>query len=128
LAHYKVAGIITVPFHATLQALGIALLILQSIFRPGCGVFKLLNNPVVCKLGVLSYSIYIWHMIAWQTRAFQSFGNVWWRAFPGWIITGIGVAAISYYFLEKPLFQLRSKLTRQASAPRTIGSEKITAA
>ncbi len=115
LAHYKVVGMFTVPFQATLQALGISLLILQSIFQSKSGIFKLLNNPWVCKVGILSYSIYIWHMITWQTQAFSSYGNIWWRAFPGWIVTGIGVAVISYYFLEKPLFQLRSKLKRQAS-------------
>jgi peptidoglycan/LPS O-acetylase OafA/YrhL len=54
-----VAGYLTVPFAATLQSVGVVLLILQSVLRPKSGVYPLLNLRMVAWIGVLSYSLYM---------------------------------------------------------------------
>ena len=101
-------GIFTVPLGDTFQALGFAILLLQSILSPQ--LFKPLNWPVIKTLGVLSYSIYIWQMIFCSNPQSFGFSNVWFMSFPGWLLAAVLVAAASYYGLEKPLLGLRSKL------------------
>lgn len=110
-----VAGAFTVPFGNTLQAIGFAILLLQSILFPQ--IFKPLNWPAVKTLGVLSYSIYIWQQLFWQNPESFGFQKVWFMTFPGWFLTTGLVAVFSYYGLEKPLMGLRAYF-RKAVSPK----------
>jgi peptidoglycan/LPS O-acetylase OafA/YrhL len=85
----------------TLQSGLAAIAILCSIIAAP----PILNNKPVVLLGVLSYSIYIWHMlfVAHYTKA----GNNTLLDWRFWFIPAIGVASASYYFLERPLNSLR---------------------
>jgi peptidoglycan/LPS O-acetylase OafA/YrhL len=96
----------TVPFGHTFQAVGFAILLLQSILSPQ--LFRPLNWPVVKNFGVLSYSIYIWQMIFCTSPSSFSFSNHWFMSFPGWILAACLAATLSYYGLEKPLVGLRA--------------------
>jgi peptidoglycan/LPS O-acetylase OafA/YrhL len=109
LTRLFLAGIITVPLGYSMQAVGFALLLLQSVFLPEWGLYRALNWPWVCRLGVLSYSIYIWQQIFCSDPATFGFTKVWWMSFPGWLVPSIAVASISYYGLEKPLLRLRAR-------------------
>jgi len=100
-------SILGLPFKDTLQAVGFAILLLQSILSPQ--VFKPLNWPAVKKLGVLSYSIYIWQMIFCSNPHEFGFPDFWFMSFPGWLLAACLVAALSYYGLEKPLMGLRAR-------------------
>ena len=89
------------------QAIGFAMLLLQSIFFPR--FFKPLNWAITRQIGVLSYSIYIWHMLFCSNP--QSFGlsHVWFMSFRGWLVAVFLVATVSYYCLEKPVMALRER-------------------
>lgn len=97
-------------FYETLQGAGFATLLLQSILFPEKIIFRPLNWQWVRQLGVLSYSVYIWQMMFCGT-AQTVFGvqSAWWVDFPAWIFMSLIAAGISYYLLEKPLFELREK-------------------
>ena len=101
-------GFFTVPLGSSFQALGFAILLLQSIILPGFGFYHVLNWRWVREIGVLSYSIYIWQQIFSTKPQIFGLGNVWWMSFPGWFVPVFIVAMISYYGLEQPLFRLRA--------------------
>ena len=94
----------------SMQAIGFSLLILQSILRSDFCFYRSLNWKWVREIGVLSYSIYIWQQMF--CTGYMVFGvkNAWWVAFPAWILLTLVMASASYYFLEKPLLNLRAKL------------------
>lgn len=110
LSGLLVVGYLTVPFGATLQAVGVVLLILQSVLRPRMGLYPVLNLPVFAWIGVLSYSLYIWQQILCTNPTVFGLGEVWWMSFPLWLASLLLVACVSYYCMERPLLQLRGML------------------
>jgi peptidoglycan/LPS O-acetylase OafA/YrhL len=122
LSRLFLAEIFTVPLGNTCQALGFAILLLQSILSPQ--LFKPLNWPAFKNLGILSYSIYIWQQIFLCNPQNFGFSRFWFMSFPGALLTAILVAALSYYGLEKPLMGLRAHF-RKADSPRSSDSNTI---
>jgi peptidoglycan/LPS O-acetylase OafA/YrhL len=87
-----------------IQALGFIGLLLQSVLSPGWIFYRLLNSKWMDRVGIWSYSIYVWHIFVWWLwPAFLE--KVWFL----WIPATFGMAWLSYGFLEKPLLGLRSK-------------------
>lgn len=106
-------GIITVPIGPTMQALGFAIFMLQSIqFPEGFAGWRLLNHKFIAEIGVLSYSLYIWQQLFCTDPDIFGFPAAWWNGFPFWLAATTIVAMISYYGLEKPLVKLRAKLRK----------------
>jgi len=91
--------------------LGICYCILRwSLFRaPG---HRLLNRGWLPKLGVLSYSVYLWQQLVVVPHS-----SAWIKAFPLNIILAISLGAASYYLLERPLLELRKRLRTPAADP-----------
>lgn len=104
-----ILGPLIVPFGPTIQACGIAGLILQSIVQPGWGFYRLLNVGVVAWVGTLSYSLYIWQQLFCSQPDSFGWPNVWWMSFPGWLVATFIAACASYYLLEKPIMSLRAR-------------------
>jgi len=101
-------GIVTVPIGNSLQGLGIALLLLQSVLFPRFGFYGFLNTPALCQIGVLSYSIYIWQQIFCTNPETFGMSHVWWLSFPYWLLPVFVVSFVSFYGLERPFFRLRA--------------------
>jgi peptidoglycan/LPS O-acetylase OafA/YrhL len=89
------------------ETFGFALLMLQSVFLPDWGIYRILNWRWVCQIGVLSYSLYIWQQIFCTAPEAFGLGRVWWMSFPGWLVPVFVVSFISYYGLERPILKLR---------------------
>jgi peptidoglycan/LPS O-acetylase OafA/YrhL len=100
-------------FSDSMQAVAFALLLLDSVLNPQRAFYRLLNNRVICQVGVLSYSLYIWQQIFCTSFFWWPQTQLWWFSFPGWLAPTFLVATMSFYCLERPLFQLRSRF-RQA--------------
>lgn len=105
---------IPAPFQAagfdSMQAMGFSLLLLQSIFYPRSGFYRLLNWKWVAHIGILSYSIYIWQeMFCAPDKTVFGVQGTWYISFPGCILAALLAAHVSYYLLEKPLLGLRAR-------------------
>ena len=94
----------------TIQAVGFGILLLQSVALPDWKWYRILNWRWVRRVGVLSFSIYIWQQIFSTKPDRFGLGPVWWMSFPGWLIPVLVVGFCSYYGLERPLMKLRSRL------------------
>jgi peptidoglycan/LPS O-acetylase OafA/YrhL len=112
----------------TLQAAGLALLLLQSICFPEYPLYRWLNRSIVRHVGILSYSIYIWQQIFFTSPAQFGLKPVWWLAFPGSLVAIFVVAHASYYGLERPFLMLRARFRdrkRQPDADSLSGAARI---
>lgn len=75
-------------------------------------VGKILNSKPMVKLGVMSYSIYLW-----QQPFTNGESSMWFAKFP-YNLLGIAVfSSFSYYFVEKFSLRLRQKLERKIFTP-----------
>jgi peptidoglycan/LPS O-acetylase OafA/YrhL len=99
----------------TIQALGMAILVLQSVMMPRWGLFQVLNWRWVCRIGVLSYSIYIWQQLFCTKPEVFGLGKVWWMSYAGWCIPVFAVASVSYYGFERPFLKLRARFREPAA-------------
>ena len=88
-----------------------AMLLLWSTRNPETAVGRILNWGPIAKIGVLSYSIYLWQTLFLHEGNEPVFGAIGWLGrFPfNWL--GILLAgAFSYYVVERPFLKLRSRL------------------
>lgn len=103
-----VLQVLRVTVIPSFEALGFALLMMQSVFLPDWGVYRVLNRRWICQIGVLSYSMYLWQQIFCTEPETFGLGPVWWLSFPGWLVPVFVVSFISYYGLELPILKLRA--------------------
>ncbi|MFZ2276514.1 MAG: acyltransferase [Prosthecobacter sp.] len=93
----------------SLQSLGFALLMMQSVVVPRLPIYRILNLRPVMQLGVLSYSIYIWQQLFCTKPENYGIPDAWWNTYPLWLAPALLVAVVSYYGLERPLLNLRHR-------------------
>ncbi len=101
-------GMVTSPL-----ALGLplALAVLGLYWGSRIGTLVLANR-VVYFLGLISYSLYLWHFLVMQ-QVQQHFGQAYgdlphWVTFPMMSAAVISVATASYYLAERPFYRLKS--------------------
>jgi peptidoglycan/LPS O-acetylase OafA/YrhL len=95
-------------FRFTIQNIALVPLVLSAVFTPRyLAVKAILNWKPVKWIGVLSYSLYLWHY------ALFDFASAALDEAPGVIRYGIGwllafcVALVIYFLVERPVFKLR---------------------
>ena len=106
--HKNICPAVSIPLGHSFEGLGFAILLTRSLFLPSTGWHTFLNWKWVTRLGILSYSIYIWQMIF--CTAPIKYGityNPWWLSFPGWLGAAFIAAVLSYYLIEKPFLKYR---------------------
>jgi peptidoglycan/LPS O-acetylase OafA/YrhL len=110
--YHPVLQVARVTVLSTSEAIGFGVLMLQSVFLPRWGIYRVLNWRWVCQLGVMSYSIYIWQQLFCTEPEVFGLGRVWWMTFPGWLVPVFVVAAISYHGFERPILRLRGRFRK----------------
>ena len=110
VSHLNLLPLISTILVPSLENIGFSILMLMSVVIPRWGAFEWLNWGWMVRLGVLSYSIYIWQHVFCTDPSSFGLGHVWWMSFPGWLVPVFVTAMISYYWFERPLLSLRSKL------------------
>jgi len=101
-------GMITAPL-----ALGLPLsaAVLSLYWGSRLGTLLLANRPVYF-LGMISYSLYLWHFVVMQQAQMMlgdSYANLpHWVTFPLNFAAVIVVASMSYYLVERPFYRLKS--------------------
>jgi len=91
-------------FRISLSGIGFAAIIAWIIKYndlPICNIFK---SGIFAKIGIISYSVYIWHMLIWTSP--REFGMSWapWGNFFVYFIMSLIVGWISWNIVERPYF------------------------
>lgn len=111
-------GRVLVPLGTTIQSAAAAYLIASYTIHQHGVIYRILNLPPICHLGVLSYSIYIWQQPFFSTPEEFGMQSVSILTFPFNVISAIAVGALSYHTFEKPLLNLRKRFRRVDFTPR----------
>jgi peptidoglycan/LPS O-acetylase OafA/YrhL len=90
------------------NTLTIALLMWAVLSRPHSAVAKVLNRPLPRFLGVISYSLYLWHPL------FCEGGSGLLREFPQNLVLIFLAAYLSYTFIERPFLAIKKGLAAPA--------------
>lgn len=101
------------PIGYTVNGMAIAMFLLWCTRNPDTTVGRFLNWGPIAKIGVLSYSIYLWQTLFLHHLNGPVFGPLaWLTAFPlSWL--GFFLAALfSYEVIEQPSLRLRGQLLR----------------
>lgn len=85
---------------ATVAAVVLTCLLILLITKESF-VHQLLTHPVSLWIGLISYSLYLWHWSILSLSNWTIGVHAW--SVPFQIVAMIGMATISYYFIEKPL-------------------------
>jgi peptidoglycan/LPS O-acetylase OafA/YrhL len=95
-----------------LQSLAFIFLLMHSVVIPEFKPYRILNNRLVMKIGVLSYSLYVWQQLVYLLWPFP---KIWFLSVPATFVAGW----LSYHCLERPFLALRSKFRRRANPMAT---------
>jgi len=98
------------PLQDTLQCCGFLLLMLQSICHPGFWLYRPLSFGLVARLGVISYSLYIWMGLAELHSVYSYFPFLQDYVFPVWLLVSVVLAEASYRFVEGPIIARRGRI------------------
>jgi peptidoglycan/LPS O-acetylase OafA/YrhL len=101
----------------------ISLAISNVLFRPTV-MARSLNSAVFVWVGLLSYSLYLWHFVAFRVLIFLLPGLPHWLSLFGVFAVSFAMAAASYHLLEQPLLRLRARLRPDAAPDRRMGSKR----
>jgi peptidoglycan/LPS O-acetylase OafA/YrhL len=97
-------------FSMTLANLGVALAIHRCVSRPTGAVAAVLEHPLVVRVGVLSYSLYLWQQLFLDRHS-----TAWINAFPVNIVLAFAAAALSYLLVESPFLRVSERLRRRTA-------------
>jgi peptidoglycan/LPS O-acetylase OafA/YrhL len=102
------------PIGYTLNGAAIAMFLLWCTRNPQSAVGRVLNWGPIAKIGVLSYSIYLWQTLFLHHLNATVFTGAlaWVPIFPFSWFGFLAAAAFSYYVVEQPSLRLRSRLIK----------------
>jgi len=108
-------------FIPSVQAAAILIAMWISTQHRNGVAFRILNAAPMNKLGVLSYSLYIWHVLFLCNLSGSSLRALLydWRS---WWLAALATAALSYYAVERPLLRLKRRVN-----PRPLDLKVIAA-
>ncbi|UUZ97464.1 acyltransferase [Paenibacillus sp. P25] len=104
-------------------ALGVSIFITLSLSLKS--VSKFLHLKPIMFLGMISYSVYLYHLVILVSLCYLFYGKIHiYIIFLMTILITLVVASLSYYFIEKPSIRLGKVLTSKVKSPmRTSGKE-----
>lgn len=104
----------------TLSGAGFVMVLASTVLGTRSGTLwqRILTNPALQFLGLVSYSVYIWHEpLMLELRNHTALINDSPSAFPGnaliLVIGSIAIATLSYWFIEHPMTNLRYLFTKE---------------
>jgi peptidoglycan/LPS O-acetylase OafA/YrhL len=121
-------------WRVTLALVAAAFLILPCAFAEGPPgpVRRFVTSPVVDTIGAWSYGIYLWHLLVLNEVSDRVDLE---RATPllfavlliATLAITLPLAALTYYWVERPAIDLSRRLTRRKVGAATIRSNRVTA-
>lgn len=102
----------------TMLNVGVAFLVDRAVLRPDTAFGKFLNFGPLSRLGVVSYSLYLWQQVFLNKHA-----SSWFNVFPQNIVLALASGFAGYYLIEKPIMKYRERLMpqRRPRLPSTDG-------
>ena len=101
----RLGGFWTLAFAPTLESMAILLILLWLVRHSHSRAGQFFNLPLVARIGVLSYSLYLWQQVF-----FVPWKDHWAvQQFPLNIVCTLAAAVTSYYFIEKPFLYWKQK-------------------
>ena len=101
----------TLTIGYTLAGASIAVFLLWCTRNPSSVIGRVLNWAPIVKIGVLSYSIYIWQTLFLHVQDSKVFAPLSFIGrFPANWLGFFALACLSYYLIEQPSLQLRRRL------------------
>lgn len=73
-------------------------------------IVRVLNLKIFDRIGILSYSLYVWQQF-FLVPAHNTYSGYWWTKFPQNIYLLFIAAIISYYLIEKPFLKLKRRFS-----------------
>jgi peptidoglycan/LPS O-acetylase OafA/YrhL len=70
--------------------------------------FRFLNHPWLNRIGILSYSLYVWQEF-FLVPVYNPVSRYWWTRFPQNILLIAVAAVLSYNFIEKPFLKIKNR-------------------
>jgi peptidoglycan/LPS O-acetylase OafA/YrhL len=94
-------------------------MLLATAMSPGSIVSRFLELPAMKWIGRLSYSIYIWQQLAMFPAGIphSPIGPI--QQFPYNVLIVFFLAAVSYYFIERPMIRLGHQMSKHPTGNRT---------
>ncbi len=105
----------------TAQAVAIMFCIALSMSERNTIFFRLLNSRVIIFVGLISYSLYIWHMIFLSHYVGDGISGTVLHDSRVWWIASVALASASYFLFERPLIRLKTRF--QVSRAPTMKTE-----
>jgi peptidoglycan/LPS O-acetylase OafA/YrhL len=102
----KFKGAYSLSVGFSLQNLVIVLLIAHVVFYDKTALGRILNNPVIAHVGIISYSLYLWQQLFLTPKNTTLTGM-----FPLNLVFAFLTAELSYYCLEKPFLRWRKRFS-----------------
>jgi peptidoglycan/LPS O-acetylase OafA/YrhL len=106
LLNLKTGGRLRIGVLETLINVLIALCILRVALVTGGPISRVLNSKRVVFIGSLSYSLYLWQQVFMNRNSHALV-----CAFPCNVALAAGMALVSYFAVERPLFALRARIS-----------------
>ena len=92
------------------------LLILSTVLHPAGWLGRVLESAPLRWIGRLSYSIYLWQQLFFlDARETRGYATVWVQHLPFNLLAVFGMAALSYYLVEKPMIRLGHRWAARAT-------------
>lgn len=128
IATAAIVGIMLSPLHYAVQAT-VAVVALTAVLiaslRPGTAAYILFTCPPVVSIGLVSYSLYLWH---WGVLCLSrwTIGIHWWSV-PLQVVLMLLISIASYRFIEAPLRRAEWSAVRLQSIGYGIGTSACAA-
>jgi peptidoglycan/LPS O-acetylase OafA/YrhL len=103
--------------------LSVSIIILDIFFSRKSMVNRLLLMKPVVWLGRISYGLYLWHFLILSTMRALGFWRI--NVMIGGTCFAFLVASASYYFVERPVLKLKSRLTPHLSHHSVTGEAAL---
>jgi len=118
-----IVAVLFVPIQFAVQAtIGVVMLtaVLIACLRSGTNVYDLFTHPQVVYIGLISYSLYLWH---WGILSLSrwTIGIQWWTV-PFQIALMLLLSMVSYHYVETPLRRSDWSVVRWKSIVYGIGT------
>ena len=106
----RISYVVGIP----VKNLGIALILDWAVRFPASRIGRFLNARPIVWIGTMSYSLYVW-----QQPFLDSHYRAPWIRFPFNLCYAFAAAVGSYYVIERPMLELRSRLERRSARARS---------